>query len=320
MTIPIPDLAAAFMLAFARIGTLVMLMPGIGERMLPARVRLSIALLLTLVILPIVRPLLPTAAAPAAIVGALIGEIAIGLVLGFSTRAVMAALQIPSTDGRSYDQRLDDVRTERELSELFEEIIGRVPLGTRLLAQRNPVRTGGPMQVSIAYAQSRADAYPYPVGHSIRHEVFTRRGGLFFGIAHLLDRATHELSGGELQRVALGAALAGRPRLALLDEPTSQLDPVAGDELLGVLRRLNEEWGTAVVLAEHRLERCLIIISCRKQEPGSGRVDAKVHRISSGSWVSKIRLNNTIESGRCEGAVGIHMGADKAGLKLKPRD
>ena len=80
---------------------------------------------------------------------------------------------------------------------------------------------------------------------------------LALGIAGLLDRSTHELSGGELQRVALGAALAGRPRLVLLDEPTSQLDPVAGDELLGVLRRLNEEWGTAVVLAEHRLERCL---------------------------------------------------------------
>ena len=80
---------------------------------------------------------------------------------------------------------------------------------------------------------------------------------LALGIAPLLDRPTHQLSGGELQRVALGAALAGRPRLALLDEPTSQLDPVAGDELLGVLRRLNEEWGTAVVLAEHRLERCL---------------------------------------------------------------
>ena len=69
---------------------------------------------------------------------------------------------------------------------------------------------------------------------------------LALGIAPLLDRSTHELSGGELQRVALGAALAGRPRVALLDEPTSQLDPVAGDELLGVLRRLNEEWGTAV--------------------------------------------------------------------------
>ena len=80
---------------------------------------------------------------------------------------------------------------------------------------------------------------------------------LALGIAGLLDRSTHELSGGELQRVALGAALAGRPRIVLLDEPTSQLDPVAGDELLGVLRRINEEWGTAVLLAEHRLERCL---------------------------------------------------------------
>ena len=80
---------------------------------------------------------------------------------------------------------------------------------------------------------------------------------LALGLAGLLDRPTHELSGGELQRVALAAALAGRPRLLLLDEPTSQLDPVAGDELLGVLRRLNEEWGTAILLAEHRLERCL---------------------------------------------------------------
>ena len=80
---------------------------------------------------------------------------------------------------------------------------------------------------------------------------------LALGIDALLDRATHELSGGELQRVALGAALAGRPEIVLLDEPTSQLDPVAGDELIWLLRRLNEEWGTTIVLAEHRLERCL---------------------------------------------------------------
>ena len=80
---------------------------------------------------------------------------------------------------------------------------------------------------------------------------------LALGVEALLDRATTTLSGGELQRVALGAALAGRPRLLVLDEPTSQLDPVAGDELLALLRRLNEEWGTAILLAEHRLERCL---------------------------------------------------------------
>jgi energy-coupling factor transporter ATP-binding protein EcfA2 len=80
---------------------------------------------------------------------------------------------------------------------------------------------------------------------------------LVLGIARLLDRQVETLSGGELQRVALAAALAHRPRLLVLDEPTSQLDPVAGDELVWLLRRLNEEWGTAVLMAEHRLERCL---------------------------------------------------------------
>jgi energy-coupling factor transporter ATP-binding protein EcfA2 len=80
---------------------------------------------------------------------------------------------------------------------------------------------------------------------------------LALAIPHLIDRAVDTLSGGELQRVALAAALVTRPRLVLLDEPTSQLDPVAGDELIWLLRRLNEEWGVTVLLAEHRLERCL---------------------------------------------------------------
>jgi energy-coupling factor transport system ATP-binding protein len=80
---------------------------------------------------------------------------------------------------------------------------------------------------------------------------------LALGIGDLLDRSTAELSGGELQRVALGAALAGRPRLVVLDEPTSQLDPVAGDELIALLRRLNEDTEVTIVIAEHRLERCL---------------------------------------------------------------
>jgi energy-coupling factor transport system ATP-binding protein len=80
---------------------------------------------------------------------------------------------------------------------------------------------------------------------------------LALGIDHLLDRPTRTLSGGEAQRVALGAALSGRPPVLLLDEPTSQLDPVAGDELIGLLRRLNQEWDVTILLAEHRLERCL---------------------------------------------------------------
>ncbi len=81
--------------------------------------------------------------------------------------------------------------------------------------------------------------------------------GLALAIGHLLGRQTDTLSGGELQRVAIAAALAPRPKLILLDEPTSQLDPVAGDELVWLLRRLNEEWGVSIVLCEHRLERCL---------------------------------------------------------------
>jgi len=80
---------------------------------------------------------------------------------------------------------------------------------------------------------------------------------LGLGVAHLLERRTDTLSGGELQRVAIAAAMVHDPPLLVLDEPTSQLDPVAGDELVWQLRRLNEDWGTAVVVAEHRLERCL---------------------------------------------------------------
>jgi energy-coupling factor transport system ATP-binding protein len=80
---------------------------------------------------------------------------------------------------------------------------------------------------------------------------------LALAMPDLLERTTDTLSGGELQRVALAAALVARPALVLLDEPTSQLDPVAGDELVWLLRRLNEQWGTAVLVCEHRLERCL---------------------------------------------------------------
>jgi len=107
---------------------------------------------------------------------------------GVPMLAVRAALALDSPDGRSYAKRLDTVKTERQLSEIFEDFVGMVPLGRRFLADRNPVRTGGPMQVSVAFAQAHAQAhrYPYEVDGSIRHEVFTRRGGIYFGTAHLL--------------------------------------------------------------------------------------------------------------------------------------
>ncbi|MEP7245005.1 MAG: DUF1615 domain-containing protein [Gammaproteobacteria bacterium] len=102
---------------------------------------------------------------------------------------VDAALAVRSPDGNSYSARLDNARTEKALSDLYEDFISMVPLGGRLFANLNPVHTGGPMQVSIAYAEQHAASkrYPYPVQNNIRGEVFTRRGGMYFGIAHLLD-------------------------------------------------------------------------------------------------------------------------------------
>jgi hypothetical protein len=104
---------------------------------------------------------------------------------------VSAALQLRSPDGRSYADRIEGAKTERELSDTFVDFIGEVPLGRRLFASYNPVRTGGPMQVSIDYAERHARAKPYPYASTtpanVRSEVFTRRGGLYFGIAHLLD-------------------------------------------------------------------------------------------------------------------------------------
>ena len=103
---------------------------------------------------------------------------------------VDTGLKMKASDGRSYAERLARVRSERDLSELYEEIIGRVPMGQRLFAGKNPVQTGGAMQVGIAFAQANAQDYPYPVTRSIRDEVFTRRGGVYFGTAHLLGYQT----------------------------------------------------------------------------------------------------------------------------------
>jgi len=105
---------------------------------------------------------------------------------------VRAALLLKSSNGKSYGERIAAVRTEQDMSRIYEDMIGRVPLGKRLFADSNPVHTAGPMQVSVTFAeqQAREHAYPYPVDGSIRHEVFTRRGGVYFGIAHLLGYPT----------------------------------------------------------------------------------------------------------------------------------
>ncbi|MFG2289899.1 ABC transporter ATP-binding protein [Streptomyces sp. NPDC048595] len=75
------------------------------------------------------------------------------------------------------------------------------------------------------------------------------------GLADLRDRAITTLSGGQMQRVAIGSILTTHPKVLVLDEPTSALDPAAAEEVLSVLQRLVHDLGTTVLLAEHRLER-----------------------------------------------------------------
>lgn len=77
------------------------------------------------------------------------------------------------------------------------------------------------------------------------------------GIAHLRDRSPSTLSGGERQRVAIASAMATHPRILVLDEPTSQLDPWGAEEVIAAVSRLNDDLGLTIVLAEHRLERVL---------------------------------------------------------------
>jgi energy-coupling factor transporter ATP-binding protein EcfA2 len=73
------------------------------------------------------------------------------------------------------------------------------------------------------------------------------------GIADLADRSPYSLSGGQQQRVALTSILVMRPRLLVLDEPTSQMDPVGTREVFGVIRSMAEQ-GMTVVMAEHKME------------------------------------------------------------------
>ncbi len=93
-------------------------------------------------------------------------------------------------------------------------------------------------------------------------------------LAPLRSRPLATLSGGERQRVAIAAALAFRPRILVLDEPTSQLDPKSAEDVLNALVRLNSDLGLTVLLAEHRLERVLPFADRLIYLPGAGPVVA----------------------------------------------
>jgi hypothetical protein len=109
---------------------------------------------------------------------------------GMPSPLVHAALDLKSSNGKTYRERIRAATTEKQLSDVYEDFIGRVPLGRRLLASWNPIRTRGPMQVNVAFAERFQAIKPYSYHdprRDVRDELFTRRASIYFGVAHLLD-------------------------------------------------------------------------------------------------------------------------------------
>ena len=77
----------------------------------------------------------------------------------------------------------------------------------------------------------------------------------FFGINNILHKNVNELSGGQKQLINLCSLLVLRPKVLLLDEPMSQLDPIASYEFLSIVRRLNEEFSITIIMSEHKADR-----------------------------------------------------------------
>ncbi len=79
----------------------------------------------------------------------------------------------------------------------------------------------------------------------------------FFGITDWFYRSVLQLSGGQKQLLNLASVMTLKPRVLILDEPLSQLDPVACNDFLNLLKKINEEIGATVILSEHRLHECV---------------------------------------------------------------
>ncbi len=76
----------------------------------------------------------------------------------------------------------------------------------------------------------------------------------YFGIQDLFQKKVNELSGGQKQLLNLASIMAMQPSVLILDEPTSQLDPIAANDFLNTLKKINVELGTTIIISEHRLE------------------------------------------------------------------
>ena len=99
----------------------------------------------------------------------------------------------------------------------------------------------------------------------------------FFGIDDWFRKKTTELSGGQKQLLNLAAVMVMQPKLLILDEPTSQLDPIAASDFINTLRKINKELGLTIIMTEHRLEDVLWRDVDRIVLMGDGKILADLH-------------------------------------------
>lgn len=93
----------------------------------------------------------------------------------------------------------------------------------------------------------------------------------YFGMSEWYEKNTEELSGGQKQLLNLASILAVHPDIIILDEPTSQLDPIAASEFIAALKRLNREFSITIIISEHRLEE-LVPVCDRLMVMDKGKV------------------------------------------------
>jgi energy-coupling factor transporter ATP-binding protein EcfA2 len=152
---------------------------------------------------------------------------------------------VPQFSGGNFSGRVEvegksaSAHAPRELA----DVIGFVPQdpGASFVVER--------VEDELAYAMENLGVNPQAMRRRVEETVD------LLDLEHLRDRSVRTLSGGERQRVAIAAALTAGPRVLVLDEPTSQLDPQGAEDVLAALQRLVHDMGMTVLLSEHRLER-----------------------------------------------------------------
>jgi energy-coupling factor transport system ATP-binding protein len=168
---------------------------------------------------------------------------------------------------------VDDLDTESHPPRELAERIGFVP--------QNPADAFvcDTVEEELAYAMENLGVDPVAMRRRVEETLD------LLSIAELRDRNLWTLSGGQQQRVAIAAVLTASPRILVLDEPTSSLDPAAAEEVLAAITRLVHDVGLTVVMAEHRLERVIqfadrVVVldgpSPRVADPAVAMVDAPV--------------------------------------------